>query len=218
MFGDSNKSFAVRLKELREKNNLTQTELSELVGYKNYTTISKWESGASLPRGKELKILAEYFSVSTDYLLGMDKLKESGIINIYNQLNQLRQQRVYSYAEFQLNEQRSDRSLLIHSKKEENIKIETVPENTNTVIKIEGHGMSPAYNDGDSIFVQDTPIVENGVVAAILVKHEGVLKLVIGKINYDYDNQKIIIQSLNPPYGEMSFDSKEVVIKGQVLN
>ena len=63
--------FALRLKEQRERKNLTQTSLAELLGYKNYTTISKWESGDSIPRGRELKWLAEYFGVTTDYLLGL---------------------------------------------------------------------------------------------------------------------------------------------------
>ena len=44
-----------------------------MLGYKNYTTVSKWESGDSLPRGKELKLLAEIFNISTDYMLGIEK-------------------------------------------------------------------------------------------------------------------------------------------------
>ena len=64
--------FSYRLKKIREERKLTQTELATLLGYKNYTTVSKWESGDSLPRGKDLKRLAEYFGVTTDYLLGLD--------------------------------------------------------------------------------------------------------------------------------------------------
>lgn len=48
--------FGERLKRLRERKGLTQTELAEFMGYKNYTTVTKWESGSSLPRGKELKM------------------------------------------------------------------------------------------------------------------------------------------------------------------
>ncbi|CAO1610918.1 putative phage related repressor [Brochothrix thermosphacta] len=69
--------FAERLKELRERKNLTQTGLAEFLGYKNYTTVSKWESGDSLPRGREIKTLSEYFGVSADYLLGIDKELEN---------------------------------------------------------------------------------------------------------------------------------------------
>ena len=42
---ENKKIFANRLKEAREHKKMTQTELAEAVGYKNYTTITKWESG-----------------------------------------------------------------------------------------------------------------------------------------------------------------------------
>lgn len=61
-----------RIRELRGKHNISQENLSSDLGYKTYTTVSKWESDASLPPGKELKKLATYFDVSTDYLLGLD--------------------------------------------------------------------------------------------------------------------------------------------------
>ncbi len=60
-----------RIKALREKHNISQKELSKDLGYKTYTTVSKWEANASLPPGKELTKLARYFNVSTDYLLGL---------------------------------------------------------------------------------------------------------------------------------------------------
>lgn len=61
-----------RIKILRIKNDISQKQLSHDLGYKTYTTISKWEADASLPPGKELKNLATYFQVSTDYILGLD--------------------------------------------------------------------------------------------------------------------------------------------------
>lgn len=61
-----------RIRQLRFKKNVSQKELSKDLGYKTYTTVSKWESDASLPPGKELTKLAEYFNVTTDYLLGLD--------------------------------------------------------------------------------------------------------------------------------------------------
>lgn len=60
-----------RIKILRVKNDISQKKLSHDLGYKTYTTISKWEADASLPPGKELKKLASYFKVSTDYILGL---------------------------------------------------------------------------------------------------------------------------------------------------
>lgn len=78
-----------------------------MLGYKNYTTVSKWESGDSLPRGKELKLLAEIFNISTDYMLGIEKnIKPvSSIEETYNQLEPERQKIVYDTAKEQLAQQ-----------------------------------------------------------------------------------------------------------------
>lgn len=70
-----------RIRQLRILKNLSQQELSSDLGYKTYTTVSKWESDASLPPGKELKKLAAYFEVSTDYLLGLDECESNYLIN-----------------------------------------------------------------------------------------------------------------------------------------
>lgn len=85
-----------RIKILRTKNDISQKQLSYDLGYKTYTTISKWEADASLPPGKELKNLATYFQVSTDYILGLDdhptntyEHKESQEILYFESLNTL---------------------------------------------------------------------------------------------------------------------------------
>lgn len=70
-----------RIRQLRVLKNLSQQELSHDLGYKTYTTVSKWESNASLPPGKELKKLATYFQVSTDFLLGLDNYPSSYVLN-----------------------------------------------------------------------------------------------------------------------------------------
>lgn len=60
-----------RLKRLREKIGLTQTQLSEklAVSRVNY---NRYENGERFPDQKTLIQLAEFFNVSTDYLLGRD--------------------------------------------------------------------------------------------------------------------------------------------------
>ncbi|MBL1228727.1 helix-turn-helix transcriptional regulator [Enterococcus sp. BWB1-3] len=109
--------FASRLKEKRESKGLTQTELASILGYKNYTTISKWESGDSLPRGRELKILAEFFNISSDYLLGIEKeIKSSSIETIYNKLEPPRQKVVLDTAEQQLEEQHEKQNNVVNLK------------------------------------------------------------------------------------------------------
>ena len=62
------------IKMLREQKGLTQQQLAEIVGAKNYTTITKWESGSNFPKGKDIKKLSEYFNVSSDFILGLEEV------------------------------------------------------------------------------------------------------------------------------------------------
>lgn len=60
------------IKRLRESRGLTQQQLADVVGAKTYTTITKWESGENFPKGKDIIILADFFKVSSDLILGLD--------------------------------------------------------------------------------------------------------------------------------------------------
>ena len=61
--------FADRLKELRKKSNLTQKALAEIVG-SSERGIQNYELENNKPTSDVLIKLADYFNVSTDYLLG----------------------------------------------------------------------------------------------------------------------------------------------------
>lgn len=63
-----------RLKMLRESNNLTQIELGKILGVGN-VTLSQYEKGDRNPDYDTLLRIADYFNVSTDYLLGKTDLK-----------------------------------------------------------------------------------------------------------------------------------------------
>ena len=63
-------NFNVRLKQIRQKNNLTQSELAKVLGLKP-TAISNYESERNEPSFDKLIALSKYFDVSCDYLLGV---------------------------------------------------------------------------------------------------------------------------------------------------
>ncbi|MCF8002418.1 MAG: helix-turn-helix domain-containing protein [Halanaerobiales bacterium] len=62
-------TFSKRLKYLRKESDLYQKELAEKIGVSR-TTITQYENGAREPNYEILKKLANFFEVSTDYLLG----------------------------------------------------------------------------------------------------------------------------------------------------
>ncbi len=62
--------FATRVKELRKQKRLSQTELGEVLGL-THKSISTIESGVRGTTIEKLILLAKFFEVSTDYLLGL---------------------------------------------------------------------------------------------------------------------------------------------------
>lgn len=58
-----------RLSELRQDRGLTQKELADILRV-GPSTISHYEHGKYLPDAETLVVLADYFHVTTDYLLG----------------------------------------------------------------------------------------------------------------------------------------------------
>ena len=62
-------TFSERLKELRIEQKVSQQELGKLVN-SSKMAISHWESGHSEPSIAQLIILADFFGVTVDYLIG----------------------------------------------------------------------------------------------------------------------------------------------------
>lgn len=90
-------NFNIRLKQLRQKHKLTQSELADILGLKP-TAVSNYESRRNEPSFDKLIALSKYFDVSCDYLLGISdaylpvggEVLDKDIVDffsIYQQLN-----------------------------------------------------------------------------------------------------------------------------------
>lgn len=73
----------LKIKELRVEKNISQQKLAESIKTKRYT-IANWEQKRAEPSINDLIKIADYFEVSTDYLLG--RSNDLGIIEIKNEL------------------------------------------------------------------------------------------------------------------------------------
>lgn len=62
-------TLGIRLKELRKKHGLTQKLLADILLIDN-SSISKYENDKAIPENELLQRIADFFSVSVDYLLG----------------------------------------------------------------------------------------------------------------------------------------------------
>lgn len=63
-----------RIKKLRENRGLTQACLAEELGI-TQQMLSKYEQDTSIIKGKLLRKLAEYFNVTTDFILDLTDIK-----------------------------------------------------------------------------------------------------------------------------------------------
>ena len=63
------------LKQLRKERKMTQLELSEKTGI-DQAVISKFESGERIPTTEKLIILADFYEVSVDYMIGRTGKRE----------------------------------------------------------------------------------------------------------------------------------------------
>ncbi|MBQ7661636.1 MAG: helix-turn-helix transcriptional regulator [Clostridia bacterium] len=88
---------AERIKELREQRGITQTELAKKIGITR-SGVNAWEMGISMPSTQYVVELAQFFGVSTDYLLGVEKtaalyvdgLGEKDILLLYQMIEHLK--------------------------------------------------------------------------------------------------------------------------------
>lgn len=62
-------NFQTRLRELRLRNNLSQLELSKKLNISN-VTLSQYENGVRRPDISTISDFADFFGVTSDYLLG----------------------------------------------------------------------------------------------------------------------------------------------------
>lgn len=111
-------NFNVRLKQLRQKHKLTQSELANILGLKP-TAISNYESKRNEPSFDKLIALSKYFDVSCDYLLGVSdaylpiggEVLDKDIVNFFNlyqQLNDHSSKELNAYADYLLYRQEKE--------------------------------------------------------------------------------------------------------------
>ena len=62
--------FSIRIKELRVEGHLTQAQVAKEMGV-TASTVTRWELGIQEPDYSTLARLADFYKVTTDYLLGL---------------------------------------------------------------------------------------------------------------------------------------------------
>lgn len=116
--------FAINLKYLRQKNNMEQLELANLLGRKSSSSVSEWEKGKYTPKAGVLNDIAKIFSIPLSKLMNENLSEQS--ITILDKINQVsseldepRQKIVLDTASSQLKEQKKENAKVVSIKTEQ---------------------------------------------------------------------------------------------------
>lgn len=213
-----------KIRYYRELKNLTQDELAEQLGTTRQS-ISRYETGERKANQDILFELADIFKISINkFFPSVENV--SSIEIIYNQLEPPRQAKVYNFAERQLEEQK-EKKVHLYGKAAANPQelsygdtiydetIETnVPKNADCALVVQGESMEPEYKNGEIVFYKSQPVVENGEMAIVEINGDGVT---LKKVYFNYDEDKVILRSLNNKYADRELNPDQVKILGKVV-
>ena len=195
--------FGTVLKNLRNRNNMTQKELGDALGISE-STVGMYERGHREPAFEMLEAIADYFNVDMDYLTGRTDVE-----------------RMYTFTPsgsnpkniFPMPKMRSVPLLGVIAcgepiLAEENLDGEVaMPEHVTAdfALRCKGDSMTGArILDGDIVYIRQQPTVENGEIAAVLIGEEATLKRV-----YRYPD-KIVLSPANPEYAPFVYTGEEI--------
>ena len=86
--------FDKRIKDLRESRKISQQELADRL-FVTRSAVNAWEMGNSMPSIDNLIVLARFFHVSTDYLLGLQNEETIDVTQLGTNEKELIQRMLY---------------------------------------------------------------------------------------------------------------------------
>lgn len=216
-------SIGKRMKARRIELKLSADQVGEKLGVSR-ATIYRYEKGdiEKFPI-ESLEPLAEALSTTSEYLMGWEL--ERDIMPVYKKLEADRQTKVFDFATYQLEEQENLQTFTVYGQTAAGSPIEygqdvieeretsCIPKGAEVALIINGDSMEPTYPNGSIVFYKRQPQVENGSVAIVEVDGGVTCK----RVKFDYDSEKIVLQSINPDYDDMTLEDNQVKILGLVV-
>lgn len=106
-----------RILKLLSDSGITAKKLTEDINISS-SAISEWKKGKGKPSAEAIIKIAEYFNVSTDYILLGKNINEidNKILNLFHQLNEDNQDIIIGKIKELIKEQKSEKSITPDSK------------------------------------------------------------------------------------------------------
>lgn len=206
--------FGKNLRYLRLRNNITQDELANELGYKSFTTIQKWEAGITEPNMTILNKLADKWDLSLDELVNVDletKRYDSLPKNttIIQPTSDYKKQNTHS------------NSLTVYGKVCAGDGFEAFEDPIDEIgdpyyrikqekfaLLVEGDSMNNVVNNGMYAIIEKKEIVNNGDIAVILIDNE----VSMLKRFYKLDESTVVLKpdSSNSEHKSMIFENNDI--------
>ena len=200
-------NFGLRLKLLREEKNYTQEQLAKELGISK-STIGMYEVNKRQPDFEILEIIADYFNVDMEFLLGKSDFRNKHEWLKSTQHEKSDPENVIPIAKNIIPIPRCSRKVPLLGKiacgvpafAEENIEdYIDLPDNIDAdfCLRCAGDSMEGArIMDGDIVYIHKQPIVDDGEIAAVMIEGEATLK----RVYYDKSHNTIQLVAENPKY------------------
>ncbi len=189
--------FKDNLRYLRRSNKMSQDELAELLGYKSFTTVQKWEDGTAFPRVKTLNKIADIFNVDVDHLLNLniraDKIAVPVIGEVKAGYDLYANEDIYGY-EYCNNDEYGPGEYFY--------------------LKVKGDSMiGLRIGEGDIVFVRKQNYIYDKEIGVFLLDNN---EVTIKKASFA--NNMLTLKAANPDYPDRKFKPDEVKVLGKVLH
>lgn len=177
-----------RIKELRKAKKVTQQRLADEMHVAR-TTVTMWEQGTK-PDIDLVPKIADFFRVSTDYLLGRS---DDDSFYLVREPSATLPKRVPLFGAIAAGEP-------IYADGEVREYVDA-PSKADYALTVQGDSMEPDYIDGDIVYIRKQEAVDDGRIAVVIVDDAATLKRVYRK------KDGVSLISLNPKYAPMDFDA-----------
>lgn len=190
-----------RIKELRLKHGVTQADLAKHIGVAQ-NTLSYWENGKYDVDNESLKVIADFFSVSTDYLLGRDPEKtNTDFEKKFDNIFRIEKKKYPLLGDIACGEP------LFADEEHESYVLAGSAVDADFCLRAKGDSMTGArIYDGDIVFVKQMPVVNNGDIAAVIIGDEATLK----RVYYYPEKRKLVLNAENPRYEPFVYIGEEL--------
>lgn len=190
-----------RLKYIRNKKNVSLSELSKMTGIAK-STLQRYETGNTkkIPLDAITAIEKALF-LSTGYLMGWNSASDDTDIYKYDNISPIKTKKIPLLGEIACGEP-------IMCEQDFESYVEAGAEiNADFCLKAKGDSMVNArILDGDIVFIRKQDMVDNGEIAAVVIDNEATLK----RVYYYKAENKLVLMSENPKYSPYVYINEEL--------